>query len=247
MLRVWNLPLAIPSSSISSLRILGLQWKIQLPAGNCNFLLYLLENEKDEDNKGDITNTATVLMMIPGCSNTATHPVALAPTQIVAVFPLRISCQPFLLDFFLGLPYFPAHIFNVLLCVFQLTHLRRPGVDYRLTRAGAVVHKELSPVSLGDLHLNATNCLLTSNLLGSEFRVDLTFDFPLLIWFCELELSLFTGQDGPVNSWDRSLEWVQHNHIFNSILYSPWCYLPLLQVKRGGGIKLVSKKMLQFR
>ena len=134
MLRVWNLPLAIPSSSISSLRILGLQWKI--PAGNCNFLLHLLENEKDEDNKGDITNTATVLMMIPGCSNTATHPVALAPTQIVAVFPLRISCLPFLLDFFLGLPYFPAHIFNVLFCVFQLTHLRRPGVDYGLTRDG---------------------------------------------------------------------------------------------------------------
>ena len=46
---------------------------------------------------------------------------------------------------------------------------------------GAVVHNELSPVSLGDLHLNATNCLLTSNLLGSEFRVDLTSDFPLLI------------------------------------------------------------------
>ena len=112
MLRVWNLPLAIPSSSISSLRILGLQWKIQLPAGNCNFLLHLLENEKDEDNKGDITNTATVLMMIPGCSNTATHPVALAPTQIVAVFPLRISCLPFLLDFFLGLPYFPAWPFQ---------------------------------------------------------------------------------------------------------------------------------------
>ena len=54
-----NLPLAIPSSSISSLRILGLQWKIQLPAGNCNILLHLLENEKDEDNKGDTTNIAT--------------------------------------------------------------------------------------------------------------------------------------------------------------------------------------------
>ena len=121
------------------------------------------------------------------------------------------------------------------------------GQVWIMALQGAVVHNELSPVSLGDLHLNATNCLLTSNLLGSEFRVDLTSDFPLLIWFCELELSLSTGQDGPVNSWDRSLEWVQHNHIFNSILYSPWYYLPLLQVKRGGGIKLVSKKMLQFR
>ena len=114
MLRVWYLSKSSPRDSfLINLLSENIGIAMKNSSRECNFLLHLLENEKDEDNKGDITNTATVLMMIPGCSNTATHPVALAPTQIVAVFPLRISCQPFLLDFFLGLPYFPAHIFIV--------------------------------------------------------------------------------------------------------------------------------------